>query len=116
MSIVSLWTGRSAASLSEQPTKSKAGLAGGVSGLLWPAPVPVARSCPHRYYKKFSVPDLDRHQLPLDDSLLSFAYANCTLIISYQKPKEVLVAESELQEMLKKVKVAHSSDGDCKTQ
>lgn len=38
--------------------------------------------CPHRYYKKFSIPDLDRHQLPLDDSALSFAHANCTLIIS----------------------------------
>lgn len=38
--------------------------------------------CPHRYYKKFSITDLDRYQLPLDDSLLSFAYANCTLIIS----------------------------------
>lgn len=44
--------------------------------------VPVAPLCPHRYYKKFSIPDLDRYQLPLDDSSLSFAYANCTLIIS----------------------------------
>lgn len=71
---------------------------------------------PHRYYKKFSIPDLDRHQLPLDDSALSFAHANCTLIISYQKPKEVMAAESELLKELKKVKTAHSSDGDCKTQ
>ncbi|KAL4668425.1 protein DPCD isoform X1 [Rhinopithecus roxellana] len=69
-----------------------------------------------RYYKKFSIPDLDRHQLPLDDALLSFAHANCTLIISYQKPKEVVVAESELQKELKKVKTAHGNDGDCKTQ
>ncbi|XP_036920001.1 protein DPCD [Sturnira hondurensis] len=76
----------------------------------------IVRTTNKKYYKKFSVPDLDRHQLPLDDSSLSFAYANCTLIISYQKPKEVLVAEAELQEMLKKVKMAHSSDGDCKTQ
>lgn len=44
--------------------------------------VPMAALCLHRYYKKFSIPDLDRYQLPLDDSLLSFAYANCTLIIS----------------------------------
>ncbi|NP_001316672.1 protein DPCD isoform 3 [Homo sapiens] len=57
-----------------------------------------------------------KHQLPLDDALLSFAHANCTLIISYQKPKEVVVAESELQKELKKVKTAHSNDGDCKTQ
>ena len=34
----------------------------------------------------------------------------------YHKPKEVLVAESELQKELKKVKTAHNSDGDCKTQ
>ncbi|XP_035942047.1 protein DPCD isoform X2 [Halichoerus grypus] len=72
--------------------------------------------CSARYYKKFSIPDLDRYQLPLDESSLSFAHANCTLIISYQKPKEVLAAESELQKELKKVKTAHSSDGDCKTQ
>ena len=38
--------------------------------------------CPHRYYKKFSIPDLERYQLPLDESLLSFAHANSTLIIS----------------------------------
>lgn len=36
--------------------------------------------------------------------------------LQYQKPKEVLAAESELQKELKKVKTAHSSDGDCKTQ
>ncbi|KFO32303.1 protein DPCD [Fukomys damarensis] len=76
----------------------------------------VVRTTNKKYYKKFSVPDLDRHQLPLDESLLSFAHANCTLIISYQKPKEILMAESELQKELKKVQTAHSSDGDCKTQ
>ncbi|KAM5244527.1 protein DPCD isoform 6-T7 [Hipposideros larvatus] len=76
----------------------------------------VVRTTNKKYYKKFSIPDLDRYQLPLDDSLLSSAHANCTLIISYQKPKEVLLAEAELQKELKKVKTAHSSDGDCKTQ
>ncbi|TEA38304.1 hypothetical protein DBR06_SOUSAS110165, partial [Sousa chinensis] len=76
----------------------------------------VVRTTNKKYYKKFSIPDLDRYQLPLDDSSLSFAHANCTLIISYQKPKEVLVAESNLQKELKKVQTAHSSDGDCKTQ
>ncbi|EDL94310.1 similar to CG13901-PA [Rattus norvegicus] len=76
----------------------------------------IVRTTNKKYYKKFSIPDLDRHQLPLEDSALSFAHANCTLIISYQKPKEVMAAESELQKELKKVKTAHSSDGDCKTQ
>uniref|UniRef100_A0A8C3X1C1 Protein DPCD n=1 Tax=Catagonus wagneri TaxID=51154 RepID=A0A8C3X1C1_9CETA len=76
----------------------------------------VVKTTNKKYYKKFSIPDLDRYQLPLEDSSLSFAHANCTLIISYHKPKEVLAAESELQKELKKVKTAHSSDGDCKTQ
>ncbi|XP_051679491.1 protein DPCD isoform X4 [Oryctolagus cuniculus] len=76
----------------------------------------VVRTSNKKYYKKFSIPDLDRYQLPLEESSLSIAHANCTLIISYQKPKEVVVAESELQKELKKVKTAHGSDGDCKTQ
>ncbi|XP_053439733.1 protein DPCD isoform X1 [Nycticebus coucang] len=76
----------------------------------------IIRTTNKKYYKKFSIPDLDRYQLPLDDSSLSFAHANCTLIISYQKPKEVIMAESELQKELKKVKTAHSGNGDCKTQ
>ncbi|XDC69232.1 hypothetical protein R6Z07F_000405 [Ovis aries] len=76
----------------------------------------VVRTTNKKYYKKFSIPDLERYQLPLDESSLSFVHTNSTLIISYQKPKEVLVAESELQKELKKVKTAHSSDGDCKTQ
>lgn len=41
-------------------------------------------SPPHfpRYYKKFSIPDLKRCQLPLESTALSFTHANNTLIIS----------------------------------
>lgn len=35
-----------------------------------------------RYYKKFSIPDLDRYHLPLDAAALSFTHANNTLIIT----------------------------------
>lgn len=34
-----------------------------------------------RYYKKFSVVDLDRCLLPLDSTALSFTHANNTLIV-----------------------------------
>lgn len=34
-----------------------------------------------RYYKKFSVVDLDRCQLPLDDAAISFTHTNNTLIV-----------------------------------
>ncbi|XP_049900491.1 protein DPCD isoform X2 [Epinephelus moara] len=67
-----------------------------------------------KYYKKFSVADLDRSQLPLDDSALSFTHANNTLI--YKKPKEILTLEQELLKELKKLKGTSEGDVDCKTQ
>ncbi|XP_067393083.1 protein DPCD isoform X3 [Emydura macquarii macquarii] len=76
----------------------------------------VVRTSNKKYYKKFPIPDLDRYQLPLDAASLSFTYANSTLIISYQKPKEILAAEEELKKELKKIKAANDGDGECKTQ
>uniref|UniRef100_A0A3Q2X3K2 Protein DPCD n=1 Tax=Haplochromis burtoni TaxID=8153 RepID=A0A3Q2X3K2_HAPBU len=55
-----------------------------------------------KYYKKFSIPDLDRSQLPLDNS--------------YKKPKEILTLEQELLKELKKLKGSADGDVDCKTQ
>ncbi|KAM3865442.1 protein DPCD [Diretmus argenteus] len=69
-----------------------------------------------KYYKKFGIPDLDRNQLPLDSSALSFTHANNTLIVSYMKPKEILTLEQELLRELKKLKGTSQGDGDCKTQ
>ncbi|XP_042077532.1 protein DPCD isoform X1 [Haplochromis burtoni] len=69
-----------------------------------------------KYYKKFSIPDLDRSQLPLDNSALSFTHANNTLIVSYKKPKEILTLEQELLKELKKLKGSADGDVDCKTQ
>ncbi|XP_051474473.1 protein DPCD isoform X3 [Apus apus] len=42
----------------------------------------VVRTTNKKYYKKFSIPDLDRYQLPLDAAALSFTHANNTLIIT----------------------------------
>ncbi|KAM4603814.1 protein DPCD [Polymixia lowei] len=69
-----------------------------------------------KYYKKFSITDLDRSQLPLDCSALSFTHANNTLIVSYKKPKEILTLEHELLRELKKLKGTSEGDVDCKTQ
>ncbi|XP_016851118.1 protein DPCD isoform X2 [Anolis carolinensis] len=76
----------------------------------------VVRTTNKKYYKRFSIPDLDRFQLPLDSTALSFTHANNTLIITYHKPKEILAAEEELQKELKKIKAANDGDGECKTQ
>ncbi|XP_062436250.1 protein DPCD isoform X1 [Rhea pennata] len=76
----------------------------------------VVRTTNKKYYKKFPIPDLDRYQLPFDAAALSFTHANNTLIITYQKPKEILAAEEELQKELKKIKAANDDDSECKTQ
>uniref|UniRef100_A0A8D3EFL5 Protein DPCD n=1 Tax=Scophthalmus maximus TaxID=52904 RepID=A0A8D3EFL5_SCOMX len=42
----------------------------------------VIKTSNKKYYKKFSIPDLERSQLPFDCSALSFTHANNTLIVS----------------------------------
>ncbi|XP_077427007.1 protein DPCD [Vanacampus margaritifer] len=76
----------------------------------------VIKTSNKKYYKKFGVPDLDRSQLPLDSSALSFTHANSTLIVSYKKPKEILTLEQDLMKELKKLKGTSEGDIDCKTQ
>ncbi|XP_029466078.1 protein DPCD isoform X2 [Rhinatrema bivittatum] len=76
----------------------------------------IVRTSNKKYYKKFSIPDMDRCQLPLDKSALSFTHANNTLIITYQKPKEILEVEEELQKELKKMNASKDGDVECKTQ
>ncbi|XP_076001628.1 protein DPCD [Genypterus blacodes] len=76
----------------------------------------IIRTSNKKYYKKFSIPDLDRSELPLHDSALSSTHANNTLIISYKKPKEILSLEQELLKELKKLKGSGEGDVDCKTQ
>ncbi|XP_060755530.1 protein DPCD [Neoarius graeffei] len=76
----------------------------------------IVRTTNKKYYKKFNIPDLDRCQLPLENSALSFSHANNTLIISYKKPKEILGLEQELMRELKKLKGTNEGDVDCKTQ
>ncbi|XP_063070892.1 protein DPCD [Engraulis encrasicolus] len=76
----------------------------------------IVRTSNKKYYKKFTIPDLDRCQLPLDNSAISFTHANNTLIISYKKPKEIVSLEQELMRELKKLKGTNEGDIDCKTQ
>ncbi|XP_029002309.1 protein DPCD [Betta splendens] len=76
----------------------------------------VIKTSNKKYYKKFSIPDMDRCQLPLDSSALSFTHANSTLIVSYKKPKEILTLEQDLLKELKKIKATGEGDVNCKTQ
>ncbi|XP_048407414.1 protein DPCD [Stegostoma tigrinum] len=76
----------------------------------------IVRTSNKKYYKRFNIPDMDRCGLPLDGSALSFTHANNTLIITYQKPREILQLEQEVLRELKNVKVAEDGDVECKTQ
>ncbi|XP_070541053.1 protein DPCD-like [Ptychodera flava] len=73
----------------------------------------VVRTKNKKYFKKISIPDIDRVNLPLESSALSIAHANNTLIINYKKPQEILDMEKTLIEELKKLKASKDGDVEC---
>ncbi|NP_001092165.1 protein DPCD [Xenopus laevis] len=76
----------------------------------------IIRTTNKKYYKKFSIPDLDRCHLDLNENAISFAHANNTLVVTYEKPKEILSIEEELQREVKSMKATTDGDVECKTQ
>ncbi|CAF3613875.1 unnamed protein product, partial [Rotaria sp. Silwood2] len=66
-----------------------------------------------RYFKRFSIADLDRLNLPLEETNLSYSHANNTLIISYKKPKAILDLEKQVHDELKKLNMKKEGDSDC---
>eukprot|EP00743_Colponemidia_sp_Colp-15_P004150 GILK01004479.1.p1 GENE.GILK01004479.1~~GILK01004479.1.p1 ORF type:complete len:212 (-),score=37.78 GILK01004479.1:205-801(-) len=73
----------------------------------------VIRTSNKKYFKRFDIPDLNRLQLRLDPTKLTFSHANNTLIISYQKPPLVLQEEVEKKKQLAKAKQEKpAKDGD----
>ena len=62
----------------------------------------VIRTKNKKYYKRFNIPDLERLNIKLDESLMKVNFVNSTLIISYTKPKEALEAENEILEEVRK--------------
>ncbi|XP_074643041.1 protein DPCD-like isoform X1 [Tubulanus polymorphus] len=74
----------------------------------------IVRTSNKKYYKKIEVPDLRRLNIPLHQQHISVAHANNTLIITYEKPKELLAFEAEVLEELKKLKTMKDGDVDCK--
>ncbi|XP_071090278.1 protein DPCD-like [Haliotis cracherodii] len=74
----------------------------------------IIRTTNKKYYKKFTIPDMERLGLKLSPDQIHLAHANNTLIISYQKPKEILDIEKQLQEEFKKMKATSDGDMDCR--
>nr|XP_006819551.1 PREDICTED: protein DPCD-like [Saccoglossus kowalevskii] len=73
----------------------------------------IIRTTNKKYYKKFNIPDLQRLGLPLEQSALSIAHANNTLIVTYKKPNVVLETEGLLYKELEKLKSSKDGDMEC---
>ncbi|XP_046850458.1 protein DPCD-like [Xenia sp. Carnegie-2017] len=66
-----------------------------------------------KYYKKFNIPDMIRHELALDAKSISIAHANNTLIIKYAKPREILEQEKLILKELEKKQHSREGDVEC---
>ncbi|CAF4932568.1 unnamed protein product [Rotaria sp. Silwood1] len=73
----------------------------------------ILRTTNKKYFKRFSIADLDRLNLPLEENNLSYSHANNTLIISYKKPKAILDLEKQVHDELKKLNMKKEGDSDC---
>ena len=74
----------------------------------------VIRTKNKKYYKRFNIPDLERLNIKLDESLMKVNFVNSTLIISYTKPKEVLDAEKEILEEIRRVRAEIKKNPNAK--
>ena len=74
----------------------------------------VIRTKNKKYYKRFNIPDLERLNIKLDESLMKVNFVNSTLIISYTKPKEVLESENEILEEIRKVRAEIKKNPNAK--
>ena len=74
----------------------------------------IGRTKNKKYYKRFNIPDLERLNIKLDESLMKVNFVNSTLIISYTKPKEILEAENEILEEIRKVRAEIKKNPNAK--
>ncbi|KAJ1521580.1 hypothetical protein ONE63_003233 [Megalurothrips usitatus] len=61
------------------------------------------RTSNKKYFKKITIPELERVGLKADNSLLSFNHQFNTLIITYKKPQLVQEMEAKVLEMVKSI-------------
>jgi len=73
----------------------------------------VLRTTNKKYFKRWTINDLNELGLPLEPSRLSCNYASNTLVVSYKKPIPVI----QLQEKAKaeRAHMKQSSEEECKT-
>jgi len=67
-----------------------------------------------KYYKRFNIPDLERLNIKLDETLMKVNFVNNTLIISYTKPKEVLDSEKEILDEIRRIRAEIKKNPNAK--
>lgn len=71
------------------------------------------RTSNKKYYKKFQIPDMERAKVDLEQSAISKAHSNNTLIITYKKPPLILEQEKLIRQELVKMKSSRDGDVEC---
>ncbi|KAJ0183197.1 hypothetical protein K1T71_001173 [Dendrolimus kikuchii] len=76
----------------------------------------IIRTINKKYFKKLSVPELTRLNLPLEQANIQSNHHFNTLIILYKKPQQLLDMEKEWFQELAKVKPVKDIPDECKAQ
>lgn len=79
----------------------------------------VLRTTNKKYFKRFSIPALRRHGLPLDRINIAMKHAHNCLVIRHKKPLKILDYERAHRLKIQKSLQAQGGEGgdaDCKTQ
>ncbi|CAG9770101.1 unnamed protein product [Ceutorhynchus assimilis] len=71
----------------------------------------IVRTTNKKYYKKISVPDLERLSIPLEQENVTFSHRFNTLIITYKKPKKLIDFEKALFEEIKQIQPKNYGEG-----
>ncbi|XP_063221630.1 protein DPCD [Bacillus rossius redtenbacheri] len=70
------------------------------------------RTSNHKYFKKLTVPELERVGLCARQENISFSHRHNTLVVTYKKPVEVLRLEARVLDLVKNLKTT-TDDGRC---
>ena len=58
-----------------------------------------------KYYKRIDIPDLKRASLEIEESSVTWKYANNTVIIGYDKPDKVKETEAQMLQLAHKAAI-----------
>lgn len=75
----------------------------------------ILRTTNKKYFKRFRIPALRRHQLQINKQFIAINHAHNTLVIRYKKPSQILQYEKLHKERIKKSNLNSGSAG-CETQ